>query len=207
MGLPRSLSARTLPVCLGIARVRRVQVRNSVQEADAAVDQHALEAEARPVQACQPLRRVAGRQAPPGSQSRELLYSVPAEEIACAATEELAEQVHFFRGFAGQRTFFLVQHRDARAGERHQLVGHQVDEQVRHRAVQALEIEPGKVAQAGADTTQWHLGHALRRKAGNEAVAQVAHTADVNVARRLPSCICDSRRLSSCLAAPMGATS
>ena len=43
-----------------------LQVRNSVQEADAAVDQHALEAEARPVQARQPLRGVAGRQAPPG---------------------------------------------------------------------------------------------------------------------------------------------
>ena len=33
---------------------------------DTAVDQHALEAEARPAQARQPLRRVAGRQAPPG---------------------------------------------------------------------------------------------------------------------------------------------
>ena len=43
-----------------------VQVRNSVQEADAAVDQHALEAEAEPVQARQPLRGVAGRQAPLG---------------------------------------------------------------------------------------------------------------------------------------------
>ena len=43
-----------------------LQVRNSVQEADAAVDQHALEAEAEPVQARQPLRGVAGRQAPPG---------------------------------------------------------------------------------------------------------------------------------------------
>ena len=42
-----------------------LQVRNSVQEADAAVDQHALEAEARPAQARQPLRGVAGRQAPP----------------------------------------------------------------------------------------------------------------------------------------------
>ena len=37
-------------------------------------------------------------------------------------------------------------HDRRRAGERHQLVGHQVDEQVRHRAVQALEGEPGKVA-------------------------------------------------------------
>ena len=87
-----------------------LQVRNSVQEADAAVDQHALEAEARPVQARQPLRGVAGRQAPPAAQrgprlmegqyervsQRELLYSVPAalcEEIARAATEELAERL------------------------------------------------------------------------------------------------------------------
>ena len=128
----------------------------------------------------------------------------------------------------------LVKHGNARAGERHQLVGHQMNEQVRHRAVQALEGEPGKVARAGADTTQRHLGHALGGKAGNEAVAQVAHAADVDVAHRvvvstredgeevevlrgslhgvggycrLPSCICDSRRLSSCLAAPMGATS
>ena len=46
----------------------------------------------------------------------------------------------------------LVERRDARAGERHQLVGHQVDEQVRHRAVQALEGEPSEVARAGADT-------------------------------------------------------
>ena len=70
--------------------------------------------------------------------------------------------------------------------------------------------------------TPLHLGHALGGKAGNEAVAQVAHAADVDVAHRvvvgaseapfiglcgycrLPSCICDSRRLSSCLAAPMG---
>ena len=43
-----------------------LHVRDSVQEADAAVDQHALEAEAGPVQARQPLRGVAGRQAPPG---------------------------------------------------------------------------------------------------------------------------------------------
>ena len=73
-------------------------------------------------------------------------------------------------------------HRDARAGERHQLVGHQMNEQVRRRAVQALEGELGKVARAGADTTQRHLGHALGGKAGNEAVAQVAHAANVDVA-------------------------
>ena len=30
-----------------------------------------------------------------------------------------------------------------------------------------------------------HLGHALGRKAGHEAVAQVAHTADVDVAHRV----------------------
>ena len=40
----------------------------------------------------------------------------------------------------------LVKHGNARAGECHQLVGHQMNEQVRHRAVQALEGEPGKVA-------------------------------------------------------------
>ena len=37
----------------------------------------------------------------------------------------------------------------------------------------------------GADTTQRHLGHALGGKAGNEAVAQVAHAADVDVAHRV----------------------
>ena len=79
----------------------------------------------------------------------------------------------------------LVKHGNARAGERHQLVGHHMNEQVRHRAVQALEGEPGKVARAGADTTQRHLGHALGGKAGNEAVAQVAHAADVDVAHRV----------------------
>ena len=79
----------------------------------------------------------------------------------------------------------LVKHRDARAGERHQLVGHQMNEQVRHCAVQALEGEPGKVARVGADTTQRHLGHALGGKAGNEAVAQVARAADVDVAHRV----------------------
>ena len=60
-----------------------------------------------------------------------------------------------------------------------------MNEQVRHRAVQALEGEPGKVARAGADTAQRHLGHALGGKAGNEAVAQVAHAADVDVAHRV----------------------
>ena len=56
-----------------------------------------------------------------------------------------------------------------------------MNEQVRHRAVQALEGEPGKVARA----TQRHLGHALGGEAGNEAVAQVAHAADVDVAHRV----------------------
>ena len=81
-------------------------------------------------------------------------------------------------------TQFLVQDGHTRSGERHQLVGHQMNEQVRHRAVQALEGEPGKVARH-ADTTQRHLGHALGGKAGNEAVAQVAHAADVDVAHRV----------------------
>ena len=70
------------------------------------LDQHALEAEAEPV-ARQPLRGRHLRAAQRGprlmegqyervSQSRELLYSVPAalcEEIARAATEELAERL------------------------------------------------------------------------------------------------------------------
>ena len=59
----------------------------------------------------------------------------------------------------------LSQHRDARARERHQLVGYQMNEQVRHRAVQALEGEPGKVARAGADATQRHLGHLVGKPA------------------------------------------
>ena len=80
-----------------------LQVRNSVQEADAAVDQHALEAEARrPGSRCeawQDGRHLRAAQRGPRlmegqyervSQSRELLlYSVPAalcEEIARAAT-------------------------------------------------------------------------------------------------------------------------
>ena len=87
-----------------------LQVRNSVQEADAAVDQHALEAEAKPVpgsrcEAWQDGRHLRAAQRGPRlmegqyervSQSRELLYSVPAalcEEIARAATEELAERL------------------------------------------------------------------------------------------------------------------
>ena len=72
------------------------------------MDQHALEAEAKPVQARQPLRGVRHlRAAQRGprlmegqykrvSQSRELLYSVPAalcEEIARAATQKLAERL------------------------------------------------------------------------------------------------------------------
>ena len=48
-----------------------------------------------------------------------------------------------------------------------------------------VEGEPGKVARAGADTTQRHLGHALGGKAGNEAVAQLAHAPDVDVAHRV----------------------
>ena len=48
-----------------------------------------------------------------------------------------------------------------------------------------LKVNRGKVAQPGADTTQRHLGHALGGKAGNEAVAQVAHAANVNVAHRV----------------------
>ena len=94
-----------------------------------------------------------------------------------------------------------------------------------------LKVNRGKVARAGADATEGHLGHALGGKAGNEAVAQVAHAADVDVAHRVVVSIRKDReevevlrgslhgvvwvlqaaqlhlRLSSCLAAPMGATS
>ena len=56
----------------------------------------------------------------------------------------------FFSFFGRIQNRALVKHGNARAGERHQLVGHQMNEQVRHRAVQALEGEPGKVARAGA---------------------------------------------------------
>ena len=252
------------------------------QEADAAVDQHALEAEAEPVQARQPLRGVAGRQAPPGRAAGAAADGGAVREGqpitraalqrscravrgdcarghggACGAAEHsglilqsssnptsletvlFSMFLHVFwavplnakngeeghpafvfwahskavsRNFKneeeGHRASFLVfwahskavsqnakngedrhralvKHGNARAGERHQLVGHQMNEQVRHRAVQALEGEPGKVARAGADTTQRHLGHALGGKAGNEAVAQVAHAADVDVAHRV----------------------
>ena len=78
----------------------------------------------------------------------------------------------------------LVKHRDARAGERHQLVGHQINEQVRHRAASALKVNRARSPERVL-TPQGHLGHALGGKAGNEAVAQVAHAADVDVAHRV----------------------
>ena len=98
---------KTRPFMERLPWVDVLQVRNSVQEADAAVDQHALEAEAKPVQAeaWQDGRHLRAAQRGPRlmegqyervSQSRELLYSVPAalcEEIARAATEELAERL------------------------------------------------------------------------------------------------------------------
>ena len=43
----------------------------------------------------------------------------------------------------------LVKHGNARAEKRDQLVGHQMNEQVRHRAVQALEGEPGQGRPSG----------------------------------------------------------
>ena len=49
----------------------------------------------------------------------------------------------------------------ARRLERHQLIGCQVDEHIRHRAVERLEGEPSQVAQASADATEGHLGHSL----------------------------------------------
>ena len=86
-----------------------------------------------------------------------------------------------------------------------------MDEHVRHRAVERLEGEPSQVARTSADATEGHLGHSLRREARGEAVAQVASAVDVDVAHRVVvgprKDREDSRRLSSCLAAPMGATS
>ena len=87
--------------------VTYLQVRDSVQEADRTVDQHALETEPRAMQERQPVRRrhLRGAQGGPRlmggqrervrGQSRELLYSIPTalcEEIARAATAELADR-------------------------------------------------------------------------------------------------------------------
>ena len=66
----------------------------------------------------------------------------------------------------------------------------------------SLEGEPGKVARAGADTTQRHLGHALGGKAGNEAVAQVAHAANVDVAHRVVVSTRETERKWKCSEAP-----
>ena len=64
-----------------------------------------------------------------------------------------------------------------------QLIGYQVDEHIRHRAVK--QDEPSQVARASADATEGHLGHSLCREACNEAAAQVASAVDVDVARRV----------------------
>ena len=79
----------------------------------------------------------------------------------------------------------LVKHGDTCARERHQLIGYQVDEHIRHRAVERLEGEPSQVARTSADATEGHLGHSLRREAGDKAVAQVASAVDVDVAHRV----------------------
>ena len=81
-----------------------LQVRNSVQESDPAVDQHALEAESRAASPAAAARRGKVRAAQRGPrlmegqyervsrQSRELLYSVPAA-LCDEATAELAERL------------------------------------------------------------------------------------------------------------------
>ena len=66
-------------------RLPWVEVRNCVQEADVAVDQHALEAEAKPVR--QPLRGVAGRQAPPGRAAGPRLMEGQYERVSQAALQ------------------------------------------------------------------------------------------------------------------------
>ena len=65
------------------------------------------------------------------------------------------------------------------------VTGYQVDEHIRHRAVERLEGEPSQVARTSADATEGHLGHSLRREACDEAVAQVASAVDVDVAHRV----------------------
>ena len=79
----------------------------------------------------------------------------------------------------------LVKHGDTCSRERHQLIGYQVDEHIRHRAVKRLAGEPSQVARTSADSTEGHLGHSLRREAGDKAVAQVASAVDVDVAHRV----------------------
>ena len=100
-----------------------------------------------------------------------------------------------------------------------------MDEHIRHRAVKRLEGEPSQVARTSADATEGHLGRSLRREASDKAVAQVASVVDVDVAHRvvvgprkdreevevlrgsLHRVVRELQALSSCLAAPMGATS
>ena len=73
-----------------------LQVRDSVQEADPTVDQHALETDGRRLRGAQGGPRLMGGQRERvRGQSRELLYSIPTalcEEIASAATAELADR-------------------------------------------------------------------------------------------------------------------
>ena len=113
----------------------------------------------------------------------------------------------------------LVKHGDSCARER------QVDEHI--LIVERLEGEPSQVAQASADATEGHLGHSLCREAreavagaGSQSMSMLRTVSSWVPARterkwkcseapfiglcgcRLPSCICDSRRLSSCLARP-----
>ena len=52
-------------------------------------------------------------------------------------------------------------------------------------ATNAKEMGKIKLFPTTEYATQRHLGHALGGKAGNEAVAQVAHAADVDVAHRV----------------------
>ena len=96
--------------------------------------------------------------------------SGPVFLIFCSTKLKGSEFFFVFAGFFGGAklgiNFFGAGRAPRRPCRRASPAGRlQVDEQVRHRAVQSLEGEPSKVAQAGADTTQWHLGHALGREA------------------------------------------
>ena len=59
----------------------------------------------------------------------------------------------------------LVKHRDARAGERHQLVGHQMNEQVRHRAVGHVLPRVGQQVDLGARVVVPKRAHEFREGA------------------------------------------
>ena len=105
-----------------------LQVRNSVQEADAAVDQHALEAEGRGLRGAWRTAGTSGPRSggPDGEAVREgqPVTRAALQRSCCAVQGDCARghgrlfwsnprglETSPFFGFAGQRTFFLVAQR------------------------------------------------------------------------------------------------